>query len=290
MTRAHLRVVLAAVVACTPALVGASIASASAEPASSKPVAVQNVAHHQVAAKHLSDDSATDHSTSTIIKSHSGSKSATSTRQVPAPVVRADGGKSTTTRHSTNSDAKPGSGKHASRADDRKRDQRRHKTTSRSSHRTCHPPHHVAGLSEGQTWNARMIVRAGNKLHVGHKGKVVAMATSLQETHLRNYANVNVPMSLHIQHEAIGRDHDSVGLFQQRPVAPWGAGSWGTPKELMNPETSATKFYLALKHIHNWWRLPVTVAAQRVQVSAFPGAYADDAQLARQIVDNLKCP
>ena len=80
----------------------------------------------------------------------------------------------------------------------------------------------------------------------------------MQETHLKNYGNLG-------NHN----DHDSLGLFQQRPSA-----GWGSPSEIVNPDYAATKFYKALVHVQNWNKLPLTVAAQKVQVSAFGDRYA----------------
>jgi len=42
----------------------------------------------------------------------------------------------------------------------------------------------------------------------------------------------------------------------------------------MDPVYSSTAFYLALKRVRGWESMRVTVAAQRVQRSAFPNAYA----------------
>ncbi|HEY3502800.1 MAG TPA: hypothetical protein VGN37_08485 [Actinocatenispora sp.] len=160
---------------------------------------------------------------------------------------------------------------------------------SRSKNR-CTAPAHVLDLSSIQTQNARAIIRAGKKLGINKKGQIIALSTALQESGLRNYANGNIPASMGLPHQAVGYDHDSVGLFQQRPIAPWGAGSWGTLNELMTPEKSATKFYQALLRVPGWQGMAVTVAAQTVQVSAFPEAYADDAVHANSIVNALPCP
>jgi murein DD-endopeptidase MepM/ murein hydrolase activator NlpD len=80
-------------------------------------------------------------------------------------------------------------------------------------------------------------------------------------------ANPAVPVSYEYPHDGVGRDHDSVGLFQQRP-------HWGDIADLMNPAASAGLFYDALERVEGWEAMPVTVAAQRVQVSAHPDAYA----------------
>src|SRR5207247_2642707 len=66
-----------------------------------------------------------------------------------------------------------------------------------------------------------------------------------------------------------GGGPDSVGLFQQRP-----SQGWGTPAQLMDPVYAATQFYTRLLRVPHWQDLPLTVAAQAVQRSAFPDAYA----------------
>ena len=81
-----------------------------------------------------------------------------------------------------------------------------------------------------------------------------------------------------LPHEAVGTDHGSLGVFQQQ--WPW----WGTMTELMTPSTAARKFYRALLSRPAWQTQPVTVAAQSVQGSAYPDAYADDEALARQLL------
>ncbi|MBA3489874.1 MAG: hypothetical protein H0T78_10110 [Longispora sp.] len=147
------------------------------------------------------------------------------------------------------------------------------------------PP--VAGLNQDQMNLASTIVWEGGRLGLPTDAKVIAVATALQETNLRNMANHNVDNSFTMPYQGVGSDHDSVGPFQQRPQWPEGNGSWGAVWELMTPAISAQKFYHALMRI-NWQGLPVSVAAQRVQVSAYPDAYAKHEGRARQIVQALQ--
>ncbi|MFG2043648.1 hypothetical protein [Dactylosporangium sp. NPDC048998] len=125
--------------------------------------------------------------------------------------------------------------------------------------------------------NAVTIIQAGQQLNLPQRGFVVAIATALQESHLHNLANPNVPASLNLPNEGVGNDHDSVGLFQQRP-------NWGTVAQLMDPAEAARRFYAALMQVSGWQQMSVTVAAQTVQVSAFPDAYAKWQTLAEQVV------
>lgn len=140
----------------------------------------------------------------------------------------------------------------------------------------------VGGLSQVQMDHAATIVRVGEKLKLSTQAFIIAISTALQESQLLNLANYGVAESLNLPHDGVGGDHDSVGLFQQRP-----SSGWGTVEELMDPATSATKFYDALMQIPGWQSMSVTEAAQAVQVSAFPDAYAQQVSLATLVVGAL---
>lgn len=129
----------------------------------------------------------------------------------------------------------------------------------------------VAELIEEQVRVAATIVRVGQDLTVPPRGWVIAVATALQESRLQN-----------LPHLGEANDHDSIGVFQQRP-----SQGWGTPEQLADPAYQATKFYEKLVQIPGWESLPLTEAAQRVQVSAFPDAYAKHEPLATKVVDAL---
>ncbi|MGW1171257.1 C40 family peptidase [Streptomyces sp. NPDC002550] len=120
----------------------------------------------------------------------------------------------------------------------------------------------VSGLPDPkeQLPNAKTIVATGIQLGIPARGQVIALATALQESALRN-----------LDHG----DRDSVGLFQQRP-----SQGWGTREEIMNPVYASKKFYNALKSVKGWESMPVTVAAQKVQQSGTPDAYAQHEPLA----------
>ena len=137
-----------------------------------------------------------------------------------------------------------------------------------------------AGLDQTQMDNARHIVDAAHKLGLGERAQIIAIATAMQESKLYNLASTAIPESYNYDHQGEGSDYDSVGLFQQRP-------NWGDTKDLMNPETSATKFLQALTQVDGWETMPVTEAAQAVQVSAYPDAYAPHEGPATQVVHTL---
>ncbi|MFG2048504.1 M23 family metallopeptidase [Micromonospora sp. NPDC048935] len=155
--------------------------------------------------------------------------------------------------------------------------------------RGCGPvrPVNVAGelprfteYGDAQVRNAAIIIKVGQDLGVPSRGWVIALATAMQESALRNLANSDVPASLALPHEGVGADHDSLGLFQQRP-------GWGSVAERMTPAYTARKFYEKLVKVRGWQRRPLTVVAQQVQISAYPDAYAKHEELASKLVDAL---
>jgi hypothetical protein len=105
-----------------------------------------------------------------------------------------------------------------------------------------------------QAANATTIAAVGKQLGMPDRAVTVALAAALQESGLHN---------LH------SGDLDSLGLFQQRP-----SQGWGTPEEILTPSYAASAFFEHLARIDGWESAPVTVAAQAVQRSAFPSAYA----------------
>lgn len=116
-------------------------------------------------------------------------------------------------------------------------------------------------LSHEQAGNAATIAAVGGRLGVSNHAVTVALAAAMQESQLRNLA---------------GGDRDSLGLFQQRP-----SQGWGTASEIRDPVYAATAFYQRLTAQRGWDSLTVTEAAQRVQRSADPFAYARWEPLAR---------
>ncbi|MEO3776258.1 M23 family metallopeptidase [Micromonospora sp. B11E3] len=128
-----------------------------------------------------------------------------------------------------------------------------------------------AQYGDSQIRNAAVIIKVGSDMKVPPRGWVIAVATAMQESALRN-----------LPHLGSRNDHDSVGLFQQRP-----SQGWGSPEQLQDPAYSSRKFYEKLVKVPDWERMPLTRAAQRVQVSAFPDAYAKHEELASKIVDAL---
>jgi len=123
----------------------------------------------------------------------------------------------------------------------------------------------VTPLTAEMAANAAIIIQVGRELGVPDRGIVIALAAAMQESSLRN---INYG------------DRDSLGLFQQRPST-----GWGTPDQILNASHAARLFYggpsnpnkgitRGLLDIRDWQSMSLTQAAQAVQISAYPNAYA----------------
>jgi murein DD-endopeptidase MepM/ murein hydrolase activator NlpD len=122
-----------------------------------------------------------------------------------------------------------------------------------------------------QMRNAAIIINVGRELRLPPRAWVIAVATAMQESRLTN-----------LGHLGDANDHDSLGLFQQRPSA-----GWGTPAQVRDPVYASRKFYEKLQTVKGWVNMSLTRAAQKVQRSAYPNAYAKHELVAKEIVDKL---
>ncbi|MET0915778.1 MAG: peptidoglycan DD-metalloendopeptidase family protein, partial [Jiangellaceae bacterium] len=112
-------------------------------------------------------------------------------------------------------------------------------------------------------------------LQVPRYGLQIAIATAIQESKL---VNLN------------GGDRDSGGLFHQRAST-----GWGSRAEVTSPVLAARAFFGKAQHTGNpglldipgWQGMPLTQAAQAVQRSGFPDAYAQWEDVAGYITDLL---
>lgn len=125
-------------------------------------------------------------------------------------------------------------------------------------------------LSAEQLANAKTIMQVGKSLGASQRDLIISLMTAMQESQLRN---LNYG------------DRDSVGLFQQR-------NAWGSFADRTNPAKSARMFFLGgqagqrgLFDFKNRNSMSLTQAAQAVQVSAFPNAYAKWQSMAEAIVN-----
>jgi len=123
-----------------------------------------------------------------------------------------------------------------------------------------------------QLANAKVIVDTAKEMGLPPRAWTIAVATSLQESNLYN-----------IGHLGAKNDHDSLGLFQQRPST----GGWGSAEQIQDPRYASTKFLQRLVEVDGWDRMPLTKAAQKVQVSAYPNHYAKHEAQAGDIINAL---
>lgn len=153
-------------------------------------------------------------------------------------------------------------------------------------------------LDRTQLTHAATIIKVGNRTPgIGRDGVVVALMAALTESSLRMLANTSAwPESSRLPNDGNGGDHDSLGLFQMRPLA-----GWGTVAELMDSTYQARAFYggpngpnggspRGLLDIPGWRSLSKGAAAQAVEVSAFPDRYAQFEPVAERIVNALARP
>lgn len=132
-------------------------------------------------------------------------------------------------------------------------------------------PAKVDGWAPDQITNATIIVQVGQQMSIPPRGWVIGVATAMQEANLHNPGNLGSR-----------NDHDSLGVFQQRP-----SQGWGSPAQVMDPRYASRKFYEHLVAVSGWQSKSLTAAAQAVQRSAFPNAYAKHEPAASRLVDKI---
>lgn len=121
-----------------------------------------------------------------------------------------------------------------------------------------------SGLNREQAVNAAAVIRAADDMGMPERAAVIAVATTLQESDLDS--------------STVGDGGLAIGIFQQHP-------HWG--RNRTNPEVSARRFFAHLKQVKGWEEMSLTRAAQAVQRSAFPNAYAKHESRATRIVARL---
>ncbi len=122
-------------------------------------------------------------------------------------------------------------------------------------------------LHPEQALHAATIAAVAEQRGLPARAITIALATAFQESDLYNLEY---------------GDRDSLGLFQQRP-----SQGWGTPEQVLDPVYAASAFFDELVKISNYRELEITEAAQRVQRSAFPDAYAQHEPEARALASAL---
>jgi hypothetical protein len=124
-------------------------------------------------------------------------------------------------------------------------------------------PSGTYSLDLEQAANAATIAVTAKRMGLADHAVTVGLEAALQESGLHN-----------LDHG----DRDSLGLFQQRP-----SQGWGTSPQIMDSRYASTMFFRHLAKVRGWETLPVDAAAQRVQHSAAPHAYARWEAVARAL-------
>jgi hypothetical protein len=122
-------------------------------------------------------------------------------------------------------------------------------------------------LDLDQASHAATIAAVAHARGLPRRAVTIALATAIQESKL---------------HDLSYGDRDSLGLFQQRP-----SEGWGSPAQIRDPVYASGRFFDALVKVPDYVDLPVTVAAQDVQHSGYPGAYAAHEAMAATLADVL---
>jgi cell wall-associated NlpC family hydrolase len=124
-------------------------------------------------------------------------------------------------------------------------------------------------LNATQLHYADAIAGTGKAMNMTKQAVMIALMTAMQESNL-GLAGMTVAV-----------DHDSLGLFQQRPSV----GAWGSAQDCMDPTISSQHFFQALMKVPGWATMDPGAAAQAVQHSAFPGAYSKWQAMATALVN-----
>ncbi|WEO94665.1 hypothetical protein A6P39_011980 [Streptomyces sp. FXJ1.172] len=122
-------------------------------------------------------------------------------------------------------------------------------------------------LDLDQASHAATIAAVAHARGLPKRAVTIALATAIQESKLRNLTY---------------GDRDSLGLFQQRP-----SQGWGSPTQIRDPAYASGRFFDALVKVPDYLSLPVTEAAQQVQHSGYPEAYAQHEDTAATLADVL---
>ncbi len=125
----------------------------------------------------------------------------------------------------------------------------------------------TARISPEQAVNAATIAAVAEQRGLPARAVTIALTAAYQESELYNLDY---------------GDRDSLGLFQQRP-----SQGWGTAEQIMDPAYASDRFYDALLRIEEYRDLKIAIAAQRVQRSAYPDAYAEHEANARVLASAL---
>lgn len=152
----------------------------------------------------------------------------------------------------------------------------------------------TASPSQNQINNAKVVMGIAKTENLGQQGALIGLMVGLAESSLLILANSNVPVSeSNPAKQGDGSDHDSVGIYQQRPSMSWSTlapdgGSAAIANkdavwQLMDPAYAAEAFFgsppgsnapgplsKGLQNKSGWQSMDPWLAAQAVQASGDP--------------------
>jgi hypothetical protein len=129
----------------------------------------------------------------------------------------------------------------------------------------------MSGIDAGQVSCARVIAQVALDGGLPSRAAVIAITTAITESTLHDYT------------QAV--DHDSLGLFQQRP-----SQGWGTAAQVVDPTYATNKFLDVMQSDYPgnaWAGGDIGAICQRVQGSAFPDEYDKQVAAAQLVVNSL---
>ncbi|MBK3531031.1 peptidoglycan-binding protein [Streptomyces sp. MBT67] len=129
-------------------------------------------------------------------------------------------------------------------------------------------------LGPEQLAHARTVIGVGKGAELSEEAQVIALMAAMQESKFVNYTSAV--------------DHDSLGVFQQRPSM-----GWGTPAQITHVPTASKSFYglpspsanPGLLQIDGWESMKPGDVCQAVQRSAYPDRYAQWEDFARDLLE-----
>ena len=153
-------------------------------------------------------------------------------------------------------------------------------------------PEAVGGYSSRALEQAAIIMTVGEAEGISARGQLIALMTAMQESRLGDHPSTFTPDG-----------NGDAGVFQQRQLPGW----YGSLEQVSDTAYAAKVFYKGktlteaipggagpkgyhipgLVNVEGWESLAPTVAAQRVQRSAHPQAYAKHEPVAREIMSAL---
>jgi cell wall-associated NlpC family hydrolase len=138
----------------------------------------------------------------------------------------------------------------------------------------------IAGLTDLAAQNGRTVAAVAS-VRGGDDAALITLMIGITESGLRQLGNPNDVTAIGLPDQGIGTDHDSLGIFQQRP-------SWGTAAQRMDPVSSTNLLLDRLLATRDWQHDQPWQVAQAVQQSAYDGAPRPQNNFSAELGGNYK--